>query len=196
MMTRSLHILLLFLLTMLSLETANAVQVDEFELKTAYLYNFALFTTWPASWESGDSITICTIGDDRFGTAIEQLHNRKVRAKRLVVRRGIALEQAPSCHMLYIAESERQNVATILESLRGSSVLTISDAPANPPLREGSGGAPEATAAASAAGQAPRCAITLVLDNKRLMFEVDSAVTKQAGLTMSSKLLYLARHVY
>lgn len=198
MMTRRLHILLLFLLTMLSLETANAVQVDEFELKTAYLYNFALFTTWPASWlpESGDTIKICTIGDDRFGTAIEQLHNRMVRTKRLVVRRAIALEQAPLCHMLYIAESERQNMATILESLRGSSVLTISDALTDPLLSEGSSGASVAPAAASAIGPSPRCAITLVLDNKRLMFEVDSAVTKQAGLTMSSRLLYLARHVY
>lgn len=197
MMTRSLHILLLFLLTLLSLETANAVQVDEFELKTAYLYNFALFTTWPASWapENGDTMTICTIGEDRFGTSIEQLHNRKVRTKRLVVRRAIALEQAPLCHMLYIAESEQQNMAAILESLRGSSVLTISDAFTGSPLTEG-GSVPAAPAAASATGPSPRCAITLVLDNKRLMFEVDSAVTKQAGLTMSSRLLYLARHVY
>lgn len=200
MMSRNLHILVMFVAAMLSFETAYAVQVDEYELKTAYLYNFALFTTWPASWapENGDSLTICTIGEDRFGTSIEQLHNRKVREKRLVVRRSITLEQAPSCHMLYIAESERQNMAAILDSLRGSSVLTISEAPARASPKE-EGGMPQVkaeVASASAAAPPSHTIITLILDNKRLMFEVDSVAAKQAGLTMSSRLLYLARHVH
>jgi hypothetical protein len=194
---RALHILALFMLAALSPEAANAVQFSEQELRTAYLYNFALFTTWPANWspENGNTMTLCTIGDDKLGTSIEQLHNRQIRSKRLVVRRAISLEQAPFCHMLYIAENERQNMAAILQSLRGSSVLTISDAPA--------GGAPTSRAAVPAASgaEAPavapvRSIITLILENRRLMFEVDSAAARQAGLTMSSRLLYLARHVY
>jgi hypothetical protein len=194
MLKRSLHMLLpMLLMTILSCGLVHAVQVDEFELKTAYLYNFVLFTTWPASWppEMGNTIGVCTIGDDRFGNSIEQLHNRKVRGKRVVVRRAIALEQAPSCHMLYIAESERQNMATIIESLRGSSVLTISEASSANALKEEGGGTPM-----PAATPPLRCVITLILDNKRLVFEVDSEAAKQAGLTMSSRLLYLARHVY
>lgn len=190
---RALHKLALFMLAMLSLGTANAVQVGEYELKTAYLYNFALFTTWPASWapENGNTMTICTIGDDKFGTSIEQLHNRQIRGKRLEVRRAVSLEQAPSCHMLYIAENERQNMAVILEALRGSSVLTISDAPTSDTPREVKGGTSMPTAAPPV-----RSMITLILENKKLMFEVDSTAAKQAGLTMSSRLLYLARHVY
>lgn len=191
MLMRTLHILALLIAVLPPPLIANAEQVSEYELKTAYLYNFALFVTWPA--ENGKPITICTIGEDRFGSSIEQLHNRKVRDKRLVVRRAIDLKQAPDCHMLYIAESEHQNMPAILESLRGSSVLTISDAPlAEAALKEES----NALAAAVSAGTPLRSIITLILENKKLMFEVDSAAAKQAGLTMSSRLLFLAKHVY
>jgi hypothetical protein len=193
MMMRSLRVLMaLFLVTALPPVTVHALQVDEFELRTAYLYNFALFTTWPADWppENGTTMAVCTLGEDRFGAALEQLHNRKVRGKRLVVRRSIALEQASACHMLYIAESERQHMAAILESLRGTSVLTISEAQSGDKLKEGDG-----TMTATSAMPA-RTIISLVLENRKLMFEVDSTAARQAGLTMSSRLLYLARRVY
>ncbi|HEU4709755.1 MAG TPA: YfiR family protein, partial [Methylophilaceae bacterium] len=146
----------------------SAIEVGEYELKTAYLYNFALFTTWPETWgpEAGKTMAICTIGDDQFGTAIEQLHGRVIRGKRIVVRRGIPLEQASTCHMLYIAESEQGKLAAILDVLHGSSVLTIGEAPAY---------SSKPTAAGSPAASNPaRCVITLFLEDKRLMFEVDA----------------------
>jgi len=168
----------------------GATEVGEYELKTAYLYNFALFTTWPQTWapEAGKTMAVCTIGDDQFGTAIEQLHGRVIRGKRIVVRRDIALDQASTCHMLYIAESEQGKLAAILEALRGTSVLTVSEAPAD--------SSKPAVAGGPAASNPSRCVITLFLEDKRLMFEVDSAAARQAGLSMSSRLLYLARHVY
>jgi hypothetical protein len=191
MLKRICHLVLLLVAVTIHPLDAGAAQVDEYELKTAYLYNFVLFTTWPAAWppEASQNITICTIGDDQFGSAIEQLHGRKIRGKRLVVRRSIDLEQAPACHMLYIAESEQGKLAGILESLRGTSVLTISDA-----LVESDSNAP--AAGPSAANVHARCMITLILEDKRLMFEVDSTAIRQAGLAMSSRLLYLARRVY
>ncbi|HYG31983.1 MAG TPA: YfiR family protein, partial [Methylophilaceae bacterium] len=148
---------------------ANAAQVSEYELKTAYLYNFALFVTWPS--ETDTTISICTIGEDRFGATIEQLHNRKARGKRLVVHRTVNLEQAPSCHILYIAQSEQQNLATILDALRSSSVLTVSDLSLAGTLKTGD----EAAMAATPVTPPLRSIITLVLENKRLMFDVDAA---------------------
>lgn len=188
-MQKSACFLAVALMTLFSLP-AKAVQVEEYELKTAYLYNFALFTTWPAEALAGsDSIVICTMGNDRFGSHIEQLQGRKVRDKQLVVRRGVDLEQASSCHMLYIAENDHEKMAVILEALRGTNVLTVSDIlQAQSETTRGAGNL--------AVDKAPRCMIMLILEEKRLMFEVDSTAASQAGLTMSSRLLHLARHVY
>lgn len=190
-MQKSACFLIVVFITLLPLPL-KAVQVGEYELKTAYLYNFALFTTWPADFppEKGDSMLICTMGEDRFGSSIEQLQGRKIRGKKLVVRRGVDLEQASSCHMLYIAENDHEKLAGALEALRGKSVLTIGDIPETQ--------AADTTGAAdnSKAIKPARCMIMLILEDKRLMFEVDSVAARQAGLTMSSRLLYLARHIY
>ena len=178
--------------TVISSLSAQAVQVNEYELKTAYLYNFALFVTWPVTLleDNDNTIGICTIGKDQFGNSIDQLHNRKLREKRLVVRRSVDLKQAASCHMLYIAESERPNIPAIMESLRGASVLTIIDAPVRPAMNHG------IDPITIASGPASPSIITLFFEDNKLMFEVNSAAAKQAGLTISSRLLYLARQVH
>ena len=79
MMQKCTCFLVVALMTLLSLP-ANAAQVDEYELKTVYLYNFALFTIWPSNvFPEGNSIVICTMGNDQFGSHIEQLQGRTVR---------------------------------------------------------------------------------------------------------------------
>lgn len=156
---------------------AYAGGVQEYELKTAYLYNFVLFTQWPQDWppEAGDSMSICTMGQDLFGPTLDQLQGRKIRDKRLIVRRAVSLEEAQTCHVLYIAASEQENMAKIYETMRNSSVLTVSDLTKTSPMRG---------------------IINMAVENKRLMFEVDSVGASQARLLMSSKLLHLARRVY
>lgn len=189
MMQKCTCFLVVALMTLLSLP-ANAAQVDEYELKTVYLYNFALFTIWPSNvFPEGNSIVICTMGNDQFGSHIEQLQGRTVRGKQLSIRRGVTLEQASSCHILYIAENDQEKMAAILEALRGKSVLTVSDITQTQPKITGGEGN-------LAIDKASRCMITLILEDKRLMFEVDSMAVQQAGLTMSSRLLHLARHIY
>lgn len=189
MLVRGYSILALLLASIFGMKLADAEQVGEYELKTAYLYNFALFSTWPADWppETGNTMAVCTLGQDQFGESIEQLHGRKLRGKRLIVRRNIALEEAANCHILYITQSQHANMPKILESLRTSSVMTVSDLQADRTkaiVDEANNSLPQ------------RCIITLILENKKLLFEVDAVAAKRAGLSLSSRLLYLARHVY
>ena len=52
---------------------------------------------------------------------------RKVREKRLIVCHAASLEEAHTCHVLYIAVSEQENMAKIYEASRNSSILTATD---------------------------------------------------------------------
>ena len=151
--------------------------VQEHELKTAFLYNFVLFTQWPAdsTQENSPYINVCTIGQDPFGPVLEQLQGRKIRDKRIFLKREVSLDQVRDCHLLYISANEPENLARIREQLRDSSVLTVSDL--NPASSE-------------------RTIINMIIDNKRLVFDVDMMSARQARLMMSSKLLRLARRVY
>jgi|EndMetStandDraft_4_1072995.scaffolds.fasta_scaffold240725_2 hypothetical protein len=172
---------------------ACAESVQEYELKTAYLYNFALFTLWPQDWspETGNSMSICTIGQDQFGPALDQLQGRKVREKRLIVHRAVSLEEAHTCHVLYIAVSEQENMAKIYETLRNSSVLTVTDFNAALPMRN-----MISTPSDSAEIMPTKGIINMTVENQRLVFEVDTTGARQARLVMSSKLLHLAKRVY
>ena len=172
---------------------ACAESVQEYELKTAYLYNFALFTLWPQDWspETGNSMSICTIGQDQFGPALDQLQGRKVREKRLIVHRAVSLEEAHTCHVLYIAVSEQENMAKIYETLRNSSVLTVTDFNAALPMRS-----MISTPSDSAEIMPTKGIINMTVENQRLVFEVDTTGARQARLVMSSKLLHLAKRVY
>jgi hypothetical protein len=169
--------------------------VEEYELKTAYIYNFALFTSWPQDWppETGGTMAICTIGLDQFGSALDQLQGRKIRGKRLIVRRSVTLQEAPTCHMLYIALSEQENMTKINEAISSSSVLTISDVPVEPQKKNSE--KPPTKTLSEHDQLMQKSIVTLAIDNKRLIFEVDSMAAKLARLSMSSKLLHLARHV-
>jgi hypothetical protein len=172
---------------------ACAESVQEYELKTAYLYNFALFTLWPQDWspETGNSMSICTIGQDQFGPALDQLQGRKVREKRLIVHRAVSLEEAHTCHVLYIAVSEQENMAKIYETLRNSSVLTVTDFNAALPMRNMINTPSDSVEIVPMKG-----IINMTVESKRLVFEVDTTGARQARLVMSSKLLHLAKRVY
>ena len=176
MLRRYMRCLLLIVL-LCGAAPSHAGPVQEYELKTAFLYNFILFTLWPneSGPDSNPYINVCTIGQDAFGPVLEQIQGRKIREKRLFLRREISLDQVRDCHLLYISANESENLARIREQLQDASVLTVSDL--NPASTE-------------------RTIINMSIDNKRLVFDIDMMAAKQARLAMSSKLLRLARRVY
>jgi YfiR/HmsC-like len=106
-----------------------AEPLAEYEIKAAFVYNFAKFVQWPAGafGQPESPLILCLIGEDRFGPALEALDHKIAQGHELRVRRQIRLEDARSCHVLLIAESERARVASILRAVSGASVLTVSD---------------------------------------------------------------------
>jgi hypothetical protein len=61
----------LFLLASVS----HAQSVTEYQVKAAYLFNFAKFVEWPAeAFPSADApLQICVLGQDPFGREFEQI---------------------------------------------------------------------------------------------------------------------------
>jgi len=140
-------------------------QVPEAELKAAFVYNFVLFTEWPASALPVDGVlTICAGGSAASQyDALWQLDGRKAAGYRLAVTEG----HGRPCH-----------VAVYRAGTGGGLVqpgtLTVCDGPAS-----------------ACAG----AMITLLRERDRVRFDVDAERTRSGGLVLSSKLLRLARQV-
>jgi hypothetical protein len=168
-----LKILLSALLFGACLSSAVRAQgVPEYAMKASYLYNFMLFTDWPGPDApiQTDGLTLCVLGQDNFGEALNNLEGKLVNGRRLAVSRMNGLAGIKKCQLLFITEQEAPNMQSILKYLADAPVLTVADTPV-------------------AAG----VAILLSLDGKRLVFDVNIQRAKKVGITLSSKVLQLAR---
>lgn len=147
--------------------------VAESELKAAYLYNFAVFTSWPAEKASQEGpLVFCVIADDVQTTAITGLQNRKVRERSIQIRQIETPEEVAGCHVLYVGSKAADVMPRVLDAVRDNATLTVTDV-----LDVARKGA----------------VISLALDNGRLAFDVNLQSARRARLVLSSKLLKLAR---
>jgi hypothetical protein len=156
---------------------AMADPIPEYEMKAAYLYNFATFTNWPTNTSNSaqnSAVRLCVFGTDNFGGALEKLTRTPTGGMHIALSYIANIKDANACQILFIDASELKNSAEIIKYLVNSPVLTVTD---NHELfREG-------------------VMIGLFLDNKRLTFDVDYTLAQQAKLSISSKLLRVARNV-
>jgi hypothetical protein len=167
---------LLILISILRLP-ATAQSASEYQVKAAFLYNFAKFIEWPPSAfrNATAPLQICILGRDPFGQGLRDIVSTKtVNGRPFEVDYLVDMQMARACHILFIASSEKDRVKQILESMRGTVALTVSDT-------EGF------------AGQGGM--INFLLDNGRVLFEVNRNAAGQAGLKISSKLLSVAKVV-
>jgi hypothetical protein len=148
--------------------------VSEYQVKAVFLYNFTKFTDWPASAfaSSNAPIVIGIVGEDPFGKTLDAVINGDTaRGHPLVVKRLRADEDLRSCQVLFIGRSEKKRLSSLLQKLKSSPVLTVSDA----------------TDFAEQGGM-----VSFLLVQKNVKFEINQAAAEAAGLQISAKLLKLA----
>jgi phosphohistidine swiveling domain-containing protein len=153
--------------------SAPAAVVPEYKLKAAFVYNFVLFTDWPTA-AAGDSgpLYLCINAESMLRPALVAFHDKTVKGRRLQIRNLNEAENLSTCHVLVLDSIDRERWAQIRKQLGGAAVLTVAD-----DAEIGRRGA----------------VITLYLENNRIAFDVDMSAARAAHLTLSSKLLRLAR---
>src|SRR5277367_4392169 len=103
---------------------------SEYQLKAAFLFNFAKCIDWPSgSFATNQSpFLICILGADPFGDAIDQLLQGKTLAGRAVtIQRTGELSQLRHCQIIFVSISEEGHLPEILGALRGANVLLVGD---------------------------------------------------------------------
>ena len=147
----------------------------EYQVKAVFLFNFLQFVEWPASTfpDSGTPISIGILGDDPFGTALEEtVRDETIHNRRMVVRRSHRLDDLQDCQLLFISKSENRRMADILARLSDRPVLTVSELDGF--ARQGG-------------------IIAFYPDGKKVRFEINTATARRLGLKLSSQLLGLGR---
>lgn len=151
---------------------ARAQDVSEYRLKAAFLYNFALFTEWPADLDG--ALNLCVYGGDPFGVEIEPLNGKKVGARGLTVQRKGQLDALKGCQIVFVSNAAIGQLPRVLEIMRGLAALTITDTPGA--VQQGA-------------------TLNMSVAQGRVTFEANLNAARSARLSLSSKLLRLATEV-
>jgi len=157
---------------------ASAQGPGEYQVKAAFLYNFTKFIEWPAAIfrGNGDPLMVCVMGEDPFDHALEEVvKGKNLNGKAFEVRHVSNVQEARSCQVLFVSSSERTKVRSILEGLKGASVLTVGDTPGD--AKQG-------------------CIIGFLIEDDKVRFEINVGAANLANLKVSSKLLSLAKVVW
>lgn len=142
--------------------------VSEYQIKAAFLYNFARFVEWPQMTSA--SVRFCVYGRDPFGSILEEsLQDKTIHGRRLEIRRLSNIKQVEECHVLFVSASSE--AGPVLHHLSGRPILTVSEQPGFTQ----SGGM-----------------INFVLKDKKIHFEINPQSAASSGLKISSQLLRLA----
>jgi YfiR/HmsC-like len=150
---------------------------SEYEVKAAFIYNFAKYVSWPeaSTSEKKKPFVIGVIGKDPFGQALDAaMRGRSVEGRAVFVERYGKVEEVADCDILFISSSEKNNLHRILEALHKAPVLTVGDM----------------DQFAERGGM-----INLTTEEKRVRFEINVEAAERAGLKPGSQLLRLARIV-
>ena len=148
---------------------------SEDDIKAAFLYNFTKFIDWPAAG-GPDPFRICIVAEPAFAAAVDRIVTGDSMQGRPIVRLSPpAPDAARACQILFLGRLENDRAERWTAAVRGLPVLIVGE----------SRGVWERGAH-----------INFVLEDNRVKFDINTDATSAAGLTVSSKLLRVARSLY
>ena len=164
---------MVLLLPVVSVHTQES-QPTEYQLKAAFLFNFAKYVEWPAAAfpDKTSPLIIGVLGKSPFDGDLEQtIGNKTINDRSLQIKEFHSVAEATNCHILFICTSEKKRLPEIFGGLRNAHVLTVG----------------ETDRFTQTGGM-----INFVPEGNKIRFEINDYAAKKAGLKISSKLLNLA----
>ena len=152
--------------------------MGESQVKAMFVYNFLKFVEWPSdtSLRAGDPFVVLIIGEGSTADATERfLESKTIGARPLVVRRVSWDQSLAGGRAAFVVERDAKKLHRVLDAAAAAGVLTIG----------------EGESFTTRGG-----VIGLLVEDRKVRFDVDTSAAQKAGLRVSSKLLALTRVVH
>jgi YfiR/HmsC-like len=175
-LARTVWLPVVILIAWIAVATPQAhAQYSEYDVKAAFLGNFIQFVRWPARAfpDAGSPFTICIVGSDPFGSALERsVAGQSVGGHKVTIKRSRRPEDLKSSQLVFVSKSERSRAGEILAGVQGASVLSVGEF--EDFTRQGG-------------------VINFMMEGDKVRFEINTGAAQRAGLELSSKLLRLGK---
>ena len=155
-------------------QSQSSPEYQEYQVKAAFLFNFAKFVEWPAESfkEAQAPLILGILGKDPFGEQIDKLSDQNIQGRKLSIKRFAKVEDLAKCHLLFISAAEKEHLPRILKITRDWHVLTVGD-----------------TKGLIQSG----VIVNFIIIENRIRFEINTDAAQRAGLKISAQLLKLAK---
>jgi hypothetical protein len=124
-------VLLIILAVFISCSTpAHAAESPaEYQVKAAYLFNFAKFITWPETVFSDKEspFVIGILGKNEFSGYLHPLTSKTVRNRPVAIKHFKSAKDVSACQILYLSSSEDKRLTAHLKELGTQAIVTVSD---------------------------------------------------------------------
>lgn len=162
---------------LLAVSAPGATAQSEDQVMAAFLLNFARYVEWPEdAFDRADApVRICMVDADGLGGVVaETVAGKTVGDRPLEVADSSDLAATAGCHIVFIGREHAASIGAAVAALDRSHAFSIAD-------HEGF---------ATAGGVA-----NFYREDSRIRFAINPSAARKAGLTISSRLLRLAKVV-
>ena len=151
----------------------NAAEATREQIQAAYLYHFLQFVDWPANAPAGSATySVCVLGDERLARVLEaSVEGKSIAGRPVTAHQLTDVREARTCHLLFLT-GRRQTVESELKDLKTGPILTASDVPGL---------------------QKDGTVVTFLFNGNHMQFDINVENAKRRGISISSRLLQLAR---
>lgn len=163
------RIFLALLLLFMSVSSSFA-QIEDYKVRAGWIIAMIQYTSWHDV--NKGKPTICTIGNDSVGVFLREAKSDK--ALPVLIEEKNMDSSFKDCKVLYISDSEKDRISTILKKINGLPILTISTVKRFAEM----GGVVE-----------------FITKNNKVSLLINISSVKKAGIVIDSDLLSVSEHI-
>lgn len=158
--------------------TILQAQSREYQIKAAFVYNFAQFVLWPASafTNTTQPFQIGVLGENPFGKSLDEtVKGETINGRQITIVESSRLEKLAGCQIIFVSKSAAAHLDDAFQKLDSKPVLTVSEDPAF--IQHGG-------------------IINLTRDGAKVHFEINPDAAEKSGLKLGSELLSVGKVVH
>jgi hypothetical protein len=169
---------LIFAFTAISSNIQQLPKLNETDtaaiIKASYLYNFVKYIDWPAQYKEGNFVISVMGSSSLHQELVKKYNSKQVGSQQIEIRKLSKTLNISQCHLLYVGEDCQDILPQIAEALKDQPTLIV--AHGNGALGRGA-------------------ALNFVVENSRLMFELNEENATKRQLYVGNTLKSLAKNI-
>ena len=101
-------------------------QVDEYAIKTSFIFKFAQYTEWPKS--NKKHFVVAVIGENPFKDSLNKIAEKKIiKGKKIKIKYINSIYELDDADILFIPKSEKKRIPEIIKFTENKPILLISE---------------------------------------------------------------------